>query len=44
MKLLSPPVMMFLLAASPAVAQVPDDAPLAPGLRIGRWTLEMTVE
>jgi hypothetical protein len=33
----------FLLAASPAVSQVPDDKLIVPGQRIGKWTLEMTI-
>ena len=44
MKLAWALLMMLLLAASPAAAQVPDDAIIMPGLRIGRWALEMTVD
>ena len=44
MKLVWPPLMMLLLAVSPAASQVSDDALIIPGLRIGRWTLEMTID
>ena len=44
MKLVWSLLMMLLLTASPASSQVPDDAPIMPGLRIGRWTLEMTID
>ncbi len=44
MKLMWPLLVMLFLAASPAASQVPDDALIMPGLRIGRWTLEMTLD
>ncbi len=38
-------VAVLLLAASPmASSQVPDDRLIVPGVRIGRWTLSMTVD
>ncbi len=44
MKLMWALLMMLFLVASPAATQVPDDTLIVPGLRIGRWTLEMTVD
>ena len=44
MKLVWPLLVMLLLTASPASSQVPDDALIMPGLRIGRWTLEMSLD
>ena len=35
---------MLLLGASPAATQVPDDALIVPGLRIGKWSLDMTID
>jgi hypothetical protein len=37
-------LLIMLLAASPAATQVPDDALIVPGLRIGKWSLDMTVD
>lgn len=34
----------LLLLAHPAVSQIPDDRLVVPGQRIGRWTLEMTMD
>ena len=44
MKLIWVLLLMLLLAASPAATQVPDDALIVPGLRIGKWSLDMTVD
>lgn len=37
-------IIALLLLASPAVSQVPDDKLIVAGQRIGKWTLEMTVD
>ena len=37
-------VLILLLLAPPAVSQVPDDKLIVPGQRIGKWTLEMTID
>ncbi len=37
-------VLVLLLLAPPAVSQAPDDKLIVPGQRIGKWTLDMTVE
>lgn len=37
-------VLILLLLAPPAVSQVPDDKIIVPGQRIGKWTLEMTID
>lgn len=37
-------VMALLFAVSPVLSQVSDDKLIVPGLRVGAWTLQMTVE
>jgi hypothetical protein len=37
-------LIVLLLAGSPAATQVPDDALIVPGLRVGKWSLDMTVD
>jgi len=37
-------VLVLLLLAPPVVSQVPDDKLIVPGVRIGKWTLEMTID
>ncbi len=37
-------VLILLLLAPSVVSQVPDDKPIVPGVRIGKWTLEMTID
>ncbi|TMI70633.1 MAG: hypothetical protein E6H05_13545 [Bacillati bacterium ANGP1] len=37
-------VLVLLLLASPGVSQAPDDKLIVPGQRIGKWTLEMTID
>lgn len=37
-------VSAILLLASPAISQVPDDKLIVPGQRIGKWTLDMTLD
>ena len=44
MKWLGPLLLLILVAASQAASQVPDDRLIVPGMRIGKWTLEMAVE
>ena len=34
----------LVLLAPPAVSQVPDDKLIVPGVRIGKWTLEMSID
>ena len=36
-------VLILLLLAPPAVSQIPDDKLIVPGVRIGKWTLKMTI-
>lgn len=35
---------IIFIATLPALAQVPDDKLIVPGVRIGKWTLEMTID
>lgn len=35
---------MLVLVSSPAISQTPDETLIVPGLRIGKWMLEMTVD
>jgi len=44
MKAMTVVVLFLLLLAPPAVSQVPDDKLIVPGQRIGKWTLEMTID
>lgn len=44
MKLIWVLSIVLVFAASPAATQVPDDAFVVPGLRIGKWSLDMTVD
>jgi hypothetical protein len=37
-------VLSLLLAVGPAVPQALDDALIVPGVRIGKWTLQMTID
>lgn len=37
-------LLLVLLAASQAASQVPDDKVIVPGVRIGKWTLQMTID
>jgi len=37
-------VLVLLLLPSPGVSQAPDDKLIVPGQRIGKWTLEMTID
>ncbi len=37
-------VLGLLALASPAISQTPDDKLIVPGQRIGKWTLEMTMD
>lgn len=37
-------VLALLLLAPPVTSQVPDDKLIVPGQRIGKWTLEMTID
>lgn len=37
-------LLAFLFAAGPAVSQIADDKLIVPGVRIGKWTLQMTVD
>lgn len=37
-------MIVLLVAASPAATQAPDDALIVPGTRIGKWSLDMTVD
>ncbi len=37
-------VLCMLLLAPPVVAQAPDDKLIVPGVRIGKWTLKMTID
>jgi hypothetical protein len=34
---------LLLLLVAPAASQVPDDQLVVPGVRIGKWTIEMTI-
>ena len=36
--------LLALLLAVPAASQVPDDLLIVPGVRIGKWTLEMSID
>jgi hypothetical protein len=36
-------VLVLLLLVPPAVSQAPDDKLIVPGQRVGKWTLEMTI-
>ncbi len=40
----APGVLVLLLLAPPVISQVPDDKLIVSGLRIGKWTLEMTID
>ncbi len=45
MKAMAVVVLVLLLLAPPAVSQVvPDDKLIVPGVRIGKWTLDMTIQ
>jgi hypothetical protein len=37
-------LLVLLLAAGPAVSQTSDDTLIVPGVRIGKWTLKMTID
>jgi len=37
-------VLLLFLIASTALSQVPDDKLIVPGQRIGKWTLDMTID
>lgn len=37
-------LLSLLLAVGPAASQTPDDKLIVPGVRIGKWTLEMTID
>ena len=43
MKWFGPLLLLIFLVASPVASQVPDDKLIVPGVRIGKWTLELTV-
>lgn len=42
MRVLAVVGLVLFLLAQPAVSQVPDDKFVVPGVRIGKWTLDMT--
>ncbi len=37
-------VLILLILVPSAISQVPDDKLIVPGQRIGKWTLEMTID
>ncbi len=43
MKWIGPLLLLILLVAPPVASQVPDDKLIVPGVRIGKWTLELTI-
>ena len=44
MKIGSLLLLSLLLAVGPAASQAPDDELIVPGVRVGRWTLQMTID
>ena len=44
MKTAVPVLLALLLLVAPAVSQAADDTIIVPGVRIGKWTLKMTID